>query len=125
MDSISETYYVAMDNVAAAETYYKAWGEKDFARMEKFLDPNVQLITPLEEAVVLGKEAILEKLKKGAAFIKTLTIRAKFGAGNQTMLVIDLEFPAPNGNLRSASLMTFQNGLITKIELFFDTKAKN
>jgi ketosteroid isomerase-like protein len=113
-----------MDNVAIAETYYKAWGEKDVARMEKFLHPSVQLITPLEETVVLGKEAILEKLKKGAPHFKTLTIRAKFGSGNQTMLVIDLDFPAPIGNLRTTSLMTFQEGLITRIELFFDTKAK-
>src|SRR4051812_21924724 len=112
-----------MDNVAIAETYYTAWGEKDVSRMEMFLHPNVQLITPLEESVVVGKEAILEKLKKGATFFKTLKIRAKFGSGNQTMLVIDLEYPAPLGNLRSASLMTFQEGLITKIELFFDTKA--
>ena len=124
MDNVSETYSVAMDNVAIAETYYKAWGEKDFDRMEKVLDPHVQLITPLEETVVLGKEAILEKLKKGAAFFKDLTIRAKFGSGNQTMLVIDLDFPFPIGKMRSASLMTFQKGLITSIELFFDTKAK-
>lgn len=122
--NISETYYAAMDNIAIAESYYTAWGEKDFARMEKFLHPNVQLITPFEETVVLGKKAILEKLKKGATLFKTLTIRAKFGSGNQTMLVIDLDFPAPIGNLRTASLMTFQKGLIKRIELFFDTKAK-
>ncbi|HUD01973.1 MAG TPA: nuclear transport factor 2 family protein [Rhabdochlamydiaceae bacterium] len=111
-----------MDNVAIAENYYTAWGEKDVARMEKFLHPNAQLITPLEETVVLGKEAILEKLKKGATFFKTLTIRAKLGSGNQTMLVIDLDFPM--GSLRTASHMTFHEGLITRIELFFDTKPK-
>lgn len=110
-----------MDNIAVAEIYYTAWGEKDIARMERFLHPNVQLITPLEETVIVGKEAILERLKKGAAFFKALKIRAKFGSGNQTLLVIDLEYPAPMGNLRSASLMTFQEGLISKIELFFDT----
>jgi|SRR5579862_3748849 len=124
MDHISETYYVARDNVSIAEAYYKAWGEKDFAEMEKLLDPNAQLITPLEEIAVIGKEAILERLKKGAALFKALTIRAKFASGNQSMLVIDLEFPVPMEKMRSASLMTFQKGLITKIELFFDTKAK-
>ena len=86
-----------MDNIAIAEAYYTAWGEKDIARMEQFLHPDAQLITPLEKAVVLGKEAILEKLKKGATLFKTLTIRAKFGSGNQTMLVIDMDFPAPIG----------------------------
>lgn len=111
-----------MNNVEIAEAYYTAWGEKDVSRMEKFLHPDAQLITPLEETAVLGKEAILEKLKKGATFFKALTIRSKFGAGDQSMLVIDLDFPAPAGNLRSASLMTFQEGLITRIELFFDTQ---
>lgn len=111
-----------MDNVAIAEAYYTAWGEKDVSKMEKFLHPEAQLITPLEEMAVIGKEAILEKLKKGAAFFNALTIRSKFGAGDQTMLVIDVDFPAPAGNLRSASLMTFQEGLITRIELFFDAQ---
>jgi ketosteroid isomerase-like protein len=109
-----------MDNLAIAEAYYTAWGEKDISQMEKFLHPDAQLVTPLEKTAVLGKEAILEKLKKGAAFIKALTIRSKFGSADQTMLVIDLDFPAPARNLRSASLLTFQEGLITRIELFFD-----
>ncbi|MBP7074342.1 MAG: nuclear transport factor 2 family protein [Rhabdochlamydiaceae bacterium] len=111
-----------MDNIAIAEAYYTAWGEKDVSRMEKFLHPDAQLITPLEKNMVLGKESILEKLKKSATLFNALTIRAKFASGDQTMLVIDLDFPVPAGILRTASLMTFQEGLITRIELFFDTK---
>lgn len=111
-----------MDNVDIAEAYYTAWGEKDVARMERFLHLDAQLITPLEGTVVLGKDAILEKLKKGAAILQALKIRAKFGAADQTMLVIDVDFPAPAGNLRTASLMTFHKGLITRIELFFDAR---
>jgi len=110
-----------MENIAIAEAYYTAWREKDVAKMEKFLHTDVQLITPLEETVILGKETILEKLKKGATLFNTLTIRAKFASADQTLLVIDLDFPAPIGNLRTTSLMTFQKSLITKIELFFDT----
>jgi len=36
------------------------------------------------------------------------------------MLVYDLDFPAPVGKLPTAGLITFQDGLIAKIELFCD-----
>jgi hypothetical protein len=53
---------------------------------------------------------------------QSLTIRASFASETQAMLAIDTLFPAPIGNLRTASLVTIQDGLITKIELFYDGK---
>jgi len=77
-------------------------------------------IRPL--AKMTGKEAVIEAIKKFASFFKTLTIRAKFGFGDQAMVVYDSDFPEPIGNLSSVALMTFYEGLITKIELFFDAR---
>lgn len=108
------------NHVAIAEAYYTAWGEKNVAGMEKFLHPDVRFISPLAET--MGKEVVLGALKRGSAFFRTLTIRAKFGSGDQAMLVIDLDFPDPVGNVRTAVLMTFLEGLIAKIELFFDAR---
>jgi len=107
-------------NVAIAEAYYTAVGKKDIAGIERYLHPDVQFIGPL--AKMTGKEAVLEATKKFSAFFNTLTIRAKFGSGDQAVVVYDLDFPAPIGNLSSAALMTFQGGVVTRIELFFDAR---
>lgn len=69
-----------------------------------------------------GKEAVLESVKRMIVALKTVKIHSKFGSDDQAMLAIDLEFPEPIGNLPSAVLITFKNGLIVKNELFFDAR---
>src|SRR5690348_2761309 len=104
------------NSMAIAEAYYTAMGEKNMAGVEKYLHSDVQFIGPLDE--MTGKGPVLEAIRKFVAIFKTLKIRAKFGSENQAMIVYDVDFPAPIGNLPGASLVTFQEGLITKIELF-------
>jgi hypothetical protein len=53
-------------------------------------------------------------------FFKSITIRAKFGSGDEVMLAYDFDFLAPINILHAAVLMQFREGLIAKIELFFD-----
>jgi hypothetical protein len=38
------------------------------------------------------------------------------------MLAYDVDFPLPIGKVSSAMLMTFQDQLILKIELFYDAR---
>ena len=38
------------------------------------------------------------------------------------MLAYDVDFPAPIGNIPSAVLLNLEEGLISKIELFFDAR---
>ncbi|MBX9622032.1 MAG: nuclear transport factor 2 family protein [Alphaproteobacteria bacterium] len=106
-------------NMAIANTFYTAFGEKNIEVMEKYLDPDVQLITPLSE--LQGKEAYLEAVKGFMAFFKALTIRATFGKGDQAIVVYDLECGGDIGKTSGVALMTFQEGLITRNELFHDT----
>ena len=108
-------------NVTSAIAYYQAMNDKNLAALEKFLHPNIQFLGPL--AAVTGKNAYLESLEQFflPSFNK-LTIRAKFGSGDQAMLVFDLDCPAPIGILRTAVLMTFRDDLITRIEAFFDPR---
>ncbi len=105
-------------SLAIAEAYYTAMGDKNVTGMAQYLHPDVQLISPL--AKVSGKDAAVEAARKLISLFKTVTIRAKFGSENQAMLAIDIDFPAPIGNLPAAVLQTFNDGLITKIELFYD-----
>ncbi|QLH35953.1 MAG: hypothetical protein HWD61_07260 [Parachlamydiaceae bacterium] len=50
----------------------------------------------------------------------SLEIRAKFGKNNQAMIVYDTDIPGIAKEFPGASLLTFQDGLIIKIELFHD-----
>lgn len=110
-------------NETLAEAYYIAMGQKNPAGMEKHLHSNVQFISPF--AQLQGKESVIDAAKKFMALFQTLTIRTKFSSNDfdsndQVMVVYDVAFPAPIGNIPTAALLTFQEERITKIELFFD-----
>lgn len=109
---------MSKDNVAIAEAYYIAMSKKNVAEMGKYIHSDVEFITPLVKSK--GKEAFIEAAKRAVASFNTLTIRAKFGSGDQAMVAYEIDFPAPIGNCPAAALMTFQKGLIAKLELFYD-----
>jgi hypothetical protein len=106
------------DPLSIGEAYYTAVGKKNVVEIEKYLHPDVNLIGPL--ASISGRPAILEATKHFTALFTALTIRAKFGSENQAMIVYDLDIPGPIGKFPGASLMTFQDGKIIKIQLFYD-----
>ena len=106
--------------VSIAEAYYSAVGRKSIAEIEKHLHPDVCLVGPL--ASISGKQAVLEATRNFAGMFNALTIRAKFGSEDQAMIVYEVEMAGPIGTTPSASLMTFQNGMITKIQLFYDAR---
>src|SRR5262245_4853869 len=105
--------------MASAHAYYTAMGNRDIAGLERLLDPDVQFLGPMAEMV--GKQRVLEAAKKIFLLpFNQLNIRAKFGEGDQVALVYDLHFPPPIGISRATSLISFKNGLISRIELFYD-----
>ena len=95
--------------------------EKNIKKMEELLHPDIVLIGPLAE--LQGKEAVVQAIKGFTSAFKALNVRKKFHNEDQVMLAIDTEFPAPVGNHRTASLVTIQEGLIERIELFYDTQS--
>lgn len=111
---------MSKSNVSVAEAYYTAMAKKDMNEMEKYLHPEARLISPLDE--LEGKEAIRSAAKRFTELFTALTIRAKCGSDDQAMLAIDLNFPAPIGNVRTAVLVSFKEELMAKIELFFDPR---
>lgn len=108
-----------MKNVEIATAYYRGVGKKDVKSVENLLHPDVQVVSPL--STVNGKTPVLESVKAFSESLKSLAIRSKFESGDQAMIVYDIELPAPVGLNRTASLLTINNGLITKIELFYDS----
>lgn len=108
------------DTKAIAVAYYTALGEKNIEAVKEFLHPDIQFTDPQEK--VVGREAVLKAAKGFTAIFKSLTIRAKFGSEDQAMILYDVEIPLFGKNLRAASLLSFQEGLISNIELIYDTQ---
>ena len=108
------------DTQTLAVDYYKALGEKNIEKVKEYLHPDIQFTDPQE--TVIGKEVVLNAARRFTGIFKTLTIRAQFGSDNQAMIVYEVEIPGLSKKLQAASLLNFQDGLISKIELFYDTK---
>ncbi len=108
------------DTKAIGVAYYTALGEKNMDEVKKYLHPDIQFKDPQEK--VIGREAVLKAAQGFTGIFKTLTIRSKFGSEDQAMIVYEVEIPGLSKKLQAASLLSFQEGLISKIELFYDSK---
>lgn len=111
---------MSKENLAIAENYYAAMKRKDIETMEALISPTIRFVGPLAE--LEGKTAVLRAIQGFLSAFETLSIRSKFHSDGEVMLAMDTVFPAPIGNLRTASLLSIQNGLIQKIELFYDSR---
>ena len=109
---------MTQSTAASGEAYYKAMNDKDLPAMARQLHPDVRLVTPMED--LTGKDSVLEAAKKLLGFIQGVEVQARFDSGNQAMLVYNMHFAGPAGLCRTAALMTSQDGLIVRNELFFD-----
>jgi len=118
IQKFNEEITMHKSNVTLAEEYYTLMGKKDAEGLKRYLHPDVELYSPL--AIVKGKEAVFKSASQFANMIKYLTIRAKFGAGDQAVIVSDSGIPGMTESFPTASLLSFRDGLIVKIELFYD-----
>lgn len=107
-------------NMAIAEKYYAALARKDLTEMAQYLHPDVKFISPL--ATLQGKPAYLQAAKGFAEAIVSITIRGIFGDDNQVMIAYDTLFPEPIGHFPTASLITFEDGLMKTLEFFYDPR---
>jgi hypothetical protein len=108
------------DTKAIAVAYYTALGEKNIEKVKGYLHPDIQFTDPQE--TVTSREAVLQAAKGFTGIFKSLAIRSKFGSEDQAMIVYEVEIPGLSKKLQAASLLSFQEGLISKIELFYDSK---
>ena len=108
------------DTKAVGVAYYTALGEKNIEKVKGYLHPDIQFTDPQE--TVIGRESVLKAAQGFTGIFKTLTIHAKFGSEDQAMIVYDVEIPGFAKNLRAASLLSFKEGLISKIDLIYDTR---
>ncbi|MBS0351678.1 MAG: nuclear transport factor 2 family protein [Proteobacteria bacterium] len=103
-----------------ATAYYEAMSNKNIDFIEKQVHPNVYFIGPLAEFT--GKEKYLDSVRKFFNLFNSLKVREKFGAEDQAIIVYDVHCPDPIGILRAVALLNFKDNLISRIELFYDTR---
>lgn len=103
-----------------ALNYYTAMSNKNISDLEKYLHPDVQFLAPL--ARVSGKNKFVENVKGFASFFSSIEIRSVLGSDDQAVVVYDVKCPSPIGSISTAALLTLEEELITKIELFYDAR---
>ena len=108
------------NNLATAASYYQAMRNKDVTALSGHLHPDVSLLLPLAE--LSGKPAVVDAAARLMGLLLGLEIHAKFAVGDQVTLSYHIDFPEPIGLCRAASLMTFRDGLISRIELYYDAR---
>lgn len=106
------------NHMKLAEEYYTLVGEKNVEGIKKYLHRDVEFYGPL--ATLKGKEAVIGMTSGFMERIKSLKIQASFASGDQAMIVYESDIPGISSHFPGASLMSFRDGLIVKIQLFFD-----
>lgn len=105
-------------NLKKAEEYYTQVGARNADAIKDYLDSEVVFKGPL--GAHKGKEAVIEATRNFMNTFKSLIIRAKLGAGDQAMIVYEVDIPNVSPTFMGTSLLTFKEGKIVNIELFFD-----
>ncbi len=103
-----------------AASYVDAWKRKDFGAIRRHLAPSVHLKGPMMEAT--GITPVGDSIERILPMLQEFDLRAIFITGVQAMLAYDFICPSPIGRCRTAELVTFSDGLIKEIELFYDAR---
>jgi hypothetical protein len=109
---------MAINAATLAEEYYRLVGKKDLEGVKQYLHPEIELSSPLGN--LKGKEAFIKATSTYMNTFESLKIRTKFGSQDQAMIVYDVDIPGIVKGLPTAVLLSIRDGLIARIELFYD-----
>jgi hypothetical protein len=118
--TMAQTQTESDKNLKVAETYLTAWQRKDLQAIGEHIRPNVRFKGPMSETT--GKEAFLAAAQRIFPILQSLTVRSTFASGSEVVAIYDFNCSEPIGACRTAELITFQDGLISGVELFFDAR---
>lgn len=107
----SETMQLAVE-------YYTLVGEKKSEEYKQYLHPDVEFSSPM--ATLKGKEAVYNQTLGFTKVLNALKIRESFGHEDKAVVVYDTDISGVDQSVPSVSLLTFKDGKIVTIELFFD-----
>lgn len=104
-------------NAIRAQAYYTNMAEKNIEGIKKYLHSDVQFFGPL--STFKGKEAVSESIAGFMKVFKSLEIQTAIGSDNHAMVAYVVKFQ-DIPDMPSVAWLQFKDGLITRIQLFFD-----
>jgi ketosteroid isomerase-like protein len=105
-------------NLAKAEAYYSAVVSGDYDKMGSYLHSDV--LYNDQNWPVTGKDNVWPVARKFGAAIDLLEPAAIFSDDDQVMLVHDIHWKEAEKPMRTAVLLTFDEGLIKQIDFIGD-----
>jgi hypothetical protein len=111
-----------MDLIAIAKGYYRAYETDDRGFVENNLAPGFTFTSPFDDHI--GREEYFRRCWPARNIHKAFHFAAMMQSGNQVLIVYDGEHFEPNathpsGRYRNAELMTFEEGKLKSVEVFF------
>ena len=106
------------DAVTIAEAYFEALKSKDLESMSQYLHDDVIFQGPMMQ--IDNKKDCLEGAKQWFEMVQNIVVQSQFSNENQVMFVYDVYYPEPIGVSPTADMVTVKNGLIVKVQLFYD-----
>jgi hypothetical protein len=103
-----------------ATAYLAAWQRKDVAAIAKHLDPQVHFTGPMMD--VTGRDAVIASAERILPLLLEFNVRSTLVSHDRAMFAYDFVCHQPIGTCRTAELVTFEEGLIKTIELFYDAR---
>jgi hypothetical protein len=111
-----------MELIDLAKGYYRAYETNDRAFVENNLAEGFTFTSPFDDHI--GRDEYFRRCWPARHIHKAFHFAAMMQSGNHVMIVYDGEhFEAnavhPSGRYRNAELMTFENGKLKSVEVFF------
>jgi|GEM_PF-1408816 len=103
------------------EAYFAAMNARDITAIGKTLHPELHFVGHTGETH--GRESFLQTMGKVLDRLEKVDVTERFSLGGQSAYVYNMFFAHPLNPVRTASLMTHEDGAIKKIETIYDSKA--
>jgi hypothetical protein len=100
--------------------YMDAWKRKDLTTIAACLHPELHFLGPMLETQ--SKQAFLDSTARILPALVRFEPRATFVARDRAMFAYDFVARDPIGLCRTAELVMLRDGLIARIELFYDAR---
>jgi hypothetical protein len=102
------------------EAYVTIWEHKDLEGIGRRLHPDVRLVGPSLD--LEGRQAVIDSIAAVLPLVRQYKVRSTFASDGSAMLAYDFVCDGPIGLCRTAELLTFEDGLVRSIELFYDAR---
>jgi len=103
---------------ALALEYNKAFGDGKLDRVAEMLHPDIEFDGTAKPTH--GREAYMSGLPRLVSVLERNELHDVIVDGNRAFILYDFVTATPAGRVLSGELLTFEDGLITKITLLFD-----